>query len=77
MKEEKKIYLEILRIIAFVCVMFNHTGTYGFELFTQDRPMALRMLGIAKPTSIITGQANTDDLELNGNTLTTGLGREC
>lgn len=32
---EKKIYLETLRIISILCVFFNHTWTSGFLLFTQ------------------------------------------
>ncbi len=46
MKDGRKLYLEILRLIAFLCVMFNHTGKYGFELFTRDGSLLLRGLGI-------------------------------
>lgn len=31
----KKIYLETLRIISILCVIFNHTWTSGYLLFTQ------------------------------------------
>lgn len=33
-KEEKKIYIEALRIICIFCVIFNHTKTNGFFLFS-------------------------------------------
>ncbi len=46
MKNEKKIYLEILRIVAILCVIFNHTGPYGYELFTYDHPAFLKVIGI-------------------------------
>ena len=31
----KKIHLEVLRIIAIFLVIFNHTGTVGFQAYTQ------------------------------------------
>ena len=37
MKEEKKIlYLEVLRIVALLAIVFNHTSIDGFFLFTQE-----------------------------------------
>ena len=38
-KRNKKIYLEILRIIAIFCVVFNHTNGYGFYYFTKTENM--------------------------------------
>lgn len=35
MKKEKKIYLEIMRILAALSVIFNHTGTSGFFLYAR------------------------------------------
>ncbi|WP_167957361.1 acyltransferase [Anaerosporobacter faecicola] len=32
--KNKKIYIEILRIIAILCVIFNHTGNAGFSVYT-------------------------------------------
>lgn len=32
--DSKRIYLEVMRIIACFFVLFNHTGTYGFSLFS-------------------------------------------
>lgn len=40
-KTEKKLHMELLRIIAIFCVLFNHTGTKGFVLFTSARDSAL------------------------------------
>ena len=39
MKEAKKLYLEIIRIIAIVCVIYNHTGERGNNiwLFTNGK----------------------------------------
>lgn len=31
--DKRKIYLDILRIIAIFLVIFNHTGTQGFFVF--------------------------------------------
>lgn len=33
----RKLHIELLRIIAIICVLFNHTGTKGFVLFTIAR----------------------------------------
>ncbi len=43
---DKKLYLEVLRIAAFLFVVFNHTGKYGFDLFTTTDSQALREVGI-------------------------------
>ena len=32
---KKKIYIEVLRIIAALFVIFNHTGSMGFELYSS------------------------------------------
>ena len=40
-KTEKKLHMEFLRIIAIFCVLFNHTGTKGFVLFTAARDSVL------------------------------------
>lgn len=37
-KVNKKVYIEIMRIIAIFFVLFNHTGTQGFFMFAQ-RPV--------------------------------------
>ena len=42
----KKIYLETLRIIAFTCVIFNHTGDYGFNIFTRTDSLLLKVISI-------------------------------
>lgn len=34
--KEKQLNLEILRILAIVLVIFNHTGTNGFSMFTEN-----------------------------------------
>ena len=44
--KDKKIYPKVLRIIAFTFVMFNHTGEYGFGLFTTTDSAALRIFVI-------------------------------
>ncbi|MCR5107627.1 MAG: acyltransferase [Lachnospiraceae bacterium] len=31
---KNKLYLQFIRILAFTCVIYNHTGQYGYELFT-------------------------------------------
>ncbi len=40
-KPKRKIYLDFLRIIAIFMVLFNHTGTSGFVLFTVTQHSAL------------------------------------
>ena len=40
-KPKRKIYLDFLRIIAIFMVLFNHTGTSGFVLFTVTQRSAL------------------------------------
>ncbi len=35
--ENRKIYIDFLKIIAVYMVLFNHTGTDGFVLFTIAR----------------------------------------
>ena len=42
----KKIYLEILRIIAFSFVIYNHTNEYCFSLFTLTGSFGSRILSI-------------------------------
>ena len=33
MKENKKIHLEIIRIIALICIIYNHTGERGNNIY--------------------------------------------
>lgn len=33
MNSKKKIHLEIIRVIALVCIMFNHTGDRGNSVY--------------------------------------------
>ena len=33
-KPERKVYLDALRLFAILCVLFNHTNTRGFAIFT-------------------------------------------
>ena len=40
--ENKKLHLEIMRIIAIFFVLFNHTGIKGFFLFSEYNPESLR-----------------------------------
>lgn len=44
MQTEKRslLHIEIIRIIAAFFVIFNHTGNYGFSLFTQYPPDSVR-----------------------------------
>ena len=44
--KNKKIYLEVLRLIAFLFVIFNHTGQYGFDIFTTTSSAAVREIVI-------------------------------
>lgn len=41
-KKEKYIYLEVMRIIACFFVLFNHTGTWGYSLFSMVEFNSLR-----------------------------------
>lgn len=34
--KEKNIYLEAMRVIAIFFVIFNHTGSNGYTLFSQE-----------------------------------------
>ena len=43
---KKKLHYEVLRIIAFICVLFNHTAGYGFDLFTVSESTPVRVLSI-------------------------------
>lgn len=42
----KKLYLEVLRLIAFLFVVFNHTGQYGYDLFATTSSEAVREIVI-------------------------------
>ncbi len=41
MQQKKKIYLEIIRIISIILVVFNHTGKSGFLLFVNCKSTIL------------------------------------
>ena len=41
-QRNKKIYIEILRIIACFCVIFNHTSYDGFFLFSNYSPLNIK-----------------------------------
>lgn len=45
--KNKKLYLEVLRLTAFLFVVFNHTGQYGFDLFTTTGSGAVREAVVA------------------------------
>ncbi|MBR3289562.1 MAG: acyltransferase [Clostridia bacterium] len=40
-KPQRLVYLDFLKIIAIFLVLFNHTATHGFMLFTVERDSAL------------------------------------
>ena len=42
MDKNRLIYIDLLRIIAAFFVIFNHTGNYGFSLFTSYDPSGFR-----------------------------------
>lgn len=42
----KRISLEIIRIIALLFVIYNHTGETGYELFSSGNGMAIRVVAI-------------------------------
>ena len=44
--KDKKLYLEVLRLTAFLFVIFNHTGRYGFDLFATTESGSLRSIVI-------------------------------
>lgn len=43
---KKQTYLEVIRILALICIIFNHTGEYGYLLFQTTGNEALRILSI-------------------------------
>lgn len=47
MIKERKIYLDLLRIIAILFVIYNHTNEKGYYLYAFDGPMPLKILYIA------------------------------
>ena len=46
MKKDKRLYFEVLRLFAFLLVVFNHTGEYGFDLFLTTDSVPVRCLVI-------------------------------
>lgn len=42
----KRISLELIRIIAIILVIFNHTGKFGYEIFMNTDNSILRLLSI-------------------------------
>lgn len=40
----RKLYMDLLRIIAILFVIFNHTGDKGYYLYAYDCPMILRII---------------------------------
>jgi len=37
LNENRKIYIDVIKVIAIFMVLFNHTGTFGFTLFLVNR----------------------------------------
>ena len=44
--KDRKIYLDILRIIAILLVIYNHTSEKGYFLYAFDAPLVLRIIYI-------------------------------
>ncbi len=38
--------MEVIRIIAFICVLFNHTGQYGYEFFSVTESGLIRFISV-------------------------------
>lgn len=47
MNKERKIYLDVLRIIAILFVIYNHTNEKGYYLYAFDCPYVLKIIYIA------------------------------
>lgn len=43
----RKVYLDVLRIIAILCVIYNHTNEKGYYLYAFDCPYILKIIYIA------------------------------
>ena len=45
--KQRKLYLDFLRIIAIIFVIYNHTSEKGYYLYAYDSPFILKVIYIA------------------------------
>ena len=41
-KGKRRVYLDVLRIAACLCVVYNHTNEYGFFMFATREPGSMQ-----------------------------------